>query len=292
MRVKRARFAPINYSSMKSAYAIVLVLFSGPVFCQQPGFRGFATAGDKPVLFAPGVVSTAADEFAPSFTPDGKTVYFSGDGQKIYFSRLAGGKWSKPEVASFSGKWKDMDSFISPDGKRLFFASYRPPEGAAEDQPFQNAHIWYVDLVSDGRWSAPHHIDGPVNPEGVNNYAPSVSASGTLFFFSPGRDSRYKRKSYYAKWLGNHYDEPKPLLLNDAEVKDVYTAPDERYLLFTSGKDIYISYRQGEEWGSGQKLGASVNHGLANASPYVSPDGKWLFYSIEGTPGISMMKIN
>lgn len=247
--------------------------------------------GAKPVVFAPGIISASADDFAPSFTPDGNTVYFSGAASKIYFSKLINHKWTKPKVAAFSGRWQDMDPFISPDGKRLYFSSYRPADGASQGPPQKNAHIWYVDHFSGDSWSAPHHLAAPVNLAGVDNYAPSVSRSGTLYFFSPRRDINYKRKSYYAKWNGGHYDEPKPLLLRDT-VKDTFIAPDERYLLFACGHDIYISYRKGEGWLPGQKLGPQVNNGNTNYCPYVSPDGKMLYYSTDPGIGILMIPIN
>lgn len=251
-------------------------------------------ADAKPVVFIPGVVSTPDDEFAPSFTPDGKTVYFSsGSATEIYFSKLVNGKWSKPKMAAFSGSWKDMDPFISPDGNRLFFSSYRPLDGAPQNKPQKNAHIWYVDHLSGDKWSAPHHLGAPVNLEGINNYAPSVSRSGTLCFFSPGRDINNKGKSYYAKWLGDHYDEPKVLSLNGANgVRDPFISPDESYLIFVSGNDLYISYHDGNDWSAGQKLSAQVNSGDANGSPYVSPDGKMLYYTANHAPGILMIPVN
>jgi Tol biopolymer transport system component len=247
----------------------------------------------KPVVFVPGVVSTPDDEFAPSFTPDGNTVYFSNGSSEIYFSKLIHSKWAKPKVADFSGRWKDMDPFISPDGKRLFFSSYRPLNGEPQNKPQTNAQIWYVDRLSDDNWSTPHHLDAPVNLEGIDSYAPSMSSSGTLYFFSPRRDINNKGKSYYAKWMGNHYDEPKLLSLNGANsVRDPFIAPDERYLIFVSGNDLYISYRNGDGWSAGQKLGPQVNNGDGSSSPYVSPDGKMLYYSQNHAPGILMIPVN
>ena len=224
--------------------------------------------------------------------PDEKTpVFYIARWSKIccFEKRLVNGKWRAPVVASFSGQWDDMDAFISPDGKRLYFSSYRPLDNNPQSPARKFAHIWYVDRLSADGWSAPHHLDAPVNLEGVSNYAPSISRSGTLCFFSPRRDSNYPRKSYSAKWLGDHYGEPKALVLNDTEVKDVFIAPDENYLLFTSGKDVYISLRKNGSWIAGQKLASEVNNGVANASPYVSPDGKTLYYSIDQVHGISMI---
>jgi hypothetical protein len=275
------------------ALNVAIISFTGFAGLSQttaPGYENIIKPGVKPVIFALGVISTR-EEFAPSFTPDGNTVYFTGASSKIYFSKLVNGKWRKPVVAAFSGRWEDMDPFISPDGKRLFFSSYRPLDGAPQDKPQKNAHIWYVDHVSGDNWLAPHHLEAPVNLEGVDNYAPSVSRSGTLCFFSPRRDVNYKRKSYYTKWLGDHYDEPKPILLRDT-VKDTFIAPDEHYLLFACGHDIYISYRNGQGWAAAEKLGAQVNNGAANYSPYVSSDGKRLYYSADKAKGILMIPVS
>src|SRR5215468_1636658 len=82
-------------------------------------------------LFAEGVINTDADEYGPAFTPDGKTLYFTRrvnrrDSEFIYASRLENGKWSSPELAPFSGKYFDKEPFVTPDGKKIFFASLRP----------------------------------------------------------------------------------------------------------------------------------------------------------------------
>lgn len=110
----------------------------------------------QPQLFAPGVVSTEFMETSAAFTPDGKTVYFTrADFQfsdnTIMESHFKGGKWTKPEVASFSGVWRDSEPHVSPDGTKLFFVSNRPATG---DKPllanfsgrsFPGANIWYVE---------------------------------------------------------------------------------------------------------------------------------------------------
>jgi len=251
-------------------------------FCQNTEQPNIIDSNSKAGVFAPGVVSTPFEEGAATFAPDGNTVYFYQGTiyMTICSSKKVGGKWGIPAVLPFSGRWSDWDPFLSPDGKRLFFVSSRPvDEGPSQNNPHKNSHVWYADHLQSDQWSAPHVLDAPFNFDSANNYAPSVSKSGTLFFYSPLRDKN-KRTSFYAKWLGDHYDDPKELLINGAdEVSDPFIAPDESYIVFVSGNDIYISFRQAGGWSAGQKLSPQVNNGDSNFDPTVSPDGKMLYYS-------------
>lgn len=248
--------------------------------------------GAKPVVFLQEGVSTPNDESAPTFMPDNKTVYLA-DNYTIRFSKLVNGQWTKPKPASFSGQWKDWDPFISPDGKRLVFVSNRPLTGTPQDKPQKNNQLWYVDHLSADEWSKPLHLDSPVNIDGINDYAPSISSSGTICFCSRNRDGNKGMCAYYTKWLGDHYDKPKLLTLNGTnDVFDPFIAPDERYIIFASNHNLYISYYFHNEWSAGQKLSEQVNNGKANGGPYVSPDGKMLYYSQDNAPGILMIPVN
>ncbi|MBB3058058.1 TolB family protein [Mucilaginibacter gotjawali] len=237
----------------------------------------------QPLVFAPGVVSTAFEEAAATFSPDGNTVYFYQGTiyNTVCYSKKIDGKWAKPEVAPFSGQYSDWDPFLSPDGKRLFFVSSRPQDDKSLIKPKKKTHLWYADHLQGDTWSAPHLLDAPFNLDSVNNFAPSVSRSGTICFCSRGRDGHAGMGSYYAKRLGDHYDTPKLMALNgNEETQDPFIAPDERYIIFVSGdNELYISYRQGDGWATGQKLGPQVNNGDSIWDPTVSPDGKMLYYT-------------
>ena len=98
---------------------------------------------------------------------------------------------------------------------------------------------------------------------------------------------------YSAKWLGDHYDKPQQLiLLGKEDVQDPFTAPDESYVVFLSGNDIYYCPKNGNEWGAAQKLGPQVNNGDSNSSPYVSRDGKMLYYSSSRIQGFYKRNVN
>jgi Tol biopolymer transport system component len=246
----------------------------------------------QPKVFTQEGVPSPNNESVATFMPDEKTVYLA-DGQTIVFSKKVDGKWTKPVTAPFSGQWKDWDPASSPDGKRLIFVSTRPLEGMPQDQPQKSAHLWYADKLTGDNWSDPKHFDAPVNVDGFNDYGPSVSGSGTICFCSRNREGDKKMHGYYVKWLGDHYDKPKMLALNgDAEIYDPFIAPDERYILFVSDNELYISYRHGNDWSQGQKLSPNVNNGKGNFDPYISPDGKTLYYSQDKAPGILMIPVH
>ncbi len=261
-------------------------------FGQNVNQENIIDSNAKPVVFIQEGVAVPNDESAPTFTPDGRAVYLA-DNNKICVSKMVNGKWTKPTVVSFSGQWKDWDPTLSPDGKRLIFVSDRPLEGMSQDKPQKNNQLWYTDRLSGDSWSAPRHFDAPVNLDGFNDYGPSISSSGTVCFCSRGRDGHKGMGGYYTKWLGDHYDKPKLLALNgDNDIFDPFIAPDESYIIFASKGSLFISYRNGDEWSQGQKLSAQVNNGNTNGGPYVSPDGKMLYYAQDHAPGILMIPIH
>ncbi len=142
-----------------------------------------------PQIFSPGVISDAKWQWRITFTPDGRTAYFAeSDGffpgtrkATIYESRLRNGKWSEPTVAPFSGTYSDIDPFITPDGRRLYFSSIRPVDGAERT----DLDLWMVEKLPNG-WGAPANVGPQVNTAADELYA-SASSDGTLYFASGPR---------------------------------------------------------------------------------------------------------
>ena len=113
----------------------------------------FAEAQRSPQVFAPGVVSGGA-VFGVTFTPDGKTVYFCETDPEIKHiqvmeSHYVKGKWSKPAPAAFSpGPYRDIDPFVTADGKRLIFQF----QSASGRQRRSLKDLRYIRDGSGGRW--------------------------------------------------------------------------------------------------------------------------------------------
>ena len=105
-----------------------------------------AAHGAAPEIFAPGVISGPANDASPTFTPDGKTVYFfrsNGADYDLMVSRFNGKRWSEPQIAPFSGQWRDLEPALSPDGSFMVFASGRPTDRS--------------DKALDGVWGGSNH---------------------------------------------------------------------------------------------------------------------------------------
>src|SRR5262249_61893913 len=82
-------------------------------------------------LFAPGIISTGDYESHPTFTPDGREIYFlkmapNFSRWTIFFSRYNGGRWAPPGGAPFSRQYPDAHPYINADRKHIHFLSPRP----------------------------------------------------------------------------------------------------------------------------------------------------------------------
>lgn len=243
-----------------------------------------------PSVVEPGGISGPASEDCLSFTPDGDTAVYdlsSGKNVFIVISHRAHGAWSKPEIASFSGQWKDHDPALSPDGSFLVFASNRPvtPGGAPQGNW---GTLWRVDRKGDG-WGEPVLLPATVNFS-TRMYAPSISADGSLYFIGPNTAgilhifrSQYRNGSYeqaVEQQVGNPA----------AHEKDPGVAPDESFVVFDSNDPVkndadrlFIAFREGDHWGKAMDLGDAVNADNNPWGAHISADGRTLYYTSDRT---------
>jgi Tol biopolymer transport system component len=255
-----------------------------------------------PGIFAEGVISTEDDEFGATFMPDGKTCYFtkkspstlSSNIYVICYSSLKGGKWTEPQIASFSGKYKDFKPRISPDGSKLFFISNRTD--SIKKTP--DTDIWMVKKSGDG-WTEPENIGPVINSHGYE-LGCSVTNDGTIYFSSTG--STGNLDLYASKFVNGKYQKPDSLgeAINTAySESDPFIAPDESYILFSSEgrpdatpsgagasagyqrSDIYISFHKDGKWTAAKNLGPLINTPAEESGPSVSGDGRTFYFTSE-----------
>lgn len=244
----------------------------------QAGFYfGQKPPGISAELFAPGSVSVEGRyEYAVSFSPDLKELYFSGERegevQSVFFSTLTDSGWTQPEKVSLTGgeKSNEFEAFVTSSGDRLYFAAY--------DSIFSDENIWYVDRQGDS-WSAAIKLDSPINDDLV--FYPNAADNGDLYYTSIS-----KGKMYYAPNQTGNFPEAREVEI-DFGVHG-FISPTQDFLLVdgrknndqTKDKDIHVCFKQKDgSWSTPINLGPAVNSDYTETCPSLTPDGKYLFFS-------------
>ncbi|MEP6730168.1 MAG: hypothetical protein ABJE10_06010 [bacterium] len=251
-----------------------------------------------PDVFAPGVISGAANDLSPAFTPDGRSVYFTranSDQSTIVVSRLVGGTWTKPEIASFSGEWRDLEPSMSPDGSYMIFASNRPVTDGGKPldafyngatQPARGGNLWRVDRTPTG-WSTPRRLPDVVNSN-TSMFSPSVVADGSLYFMQP-TGAQTKFHIFRSQFSNGAFMTPVAVPVSSGENTgdfDPAVAPDESFMVFSSpriaenGTSLFITFRRGGVWEPPTYMGPVTSVPLmGNIEARLSPDSRTLYFS-------------
>lgn len=286
-------------SCRSSGWALVLFAFGlSMTIAQQnppagPGAAIFQPErqppGLAPVLFAPGAVSTTAGEGCSGWGTRMEYFIFQRwkDGKsRLYLMNRGEDGWSRPEPLSFAETYQTGDFTIAPDGQIMAFASNIPVKGLEPEG--EGGNIWLVKKTETG-WSTPELLPPPVNTKYHDSY-PSLAANGNLYFFSRRPGGSGASDLYLSRLLNGKYQEPVNLgaVINTSFHEwDPYIAPDESYLIYCSmmpggpgEDDLYISFRQADgSWGTPLLPGYGINTAKSENRPYVSPDGKCLFFT-------------
>ncbi len=240
-------------------------------------FMGIETT-DEPQLLAPDLLASSVEEYNGTFSSDGKEFYYTVDIPGNAFiactKLMKNNTWSKPKVASFSGKYPDYDPIFSPDGSKLFFSSSRSQSGNPENK------IWYVEKIND-KWSEPKSI----NLIGAGNRAfyNSVTNDGVIYFNMIGSSKIFKAKKIDTAYI---VEELPDIVNGDFKNYDPFISPNEDYLIFSSYReegygnaDLYISFYINDSWTKPENLGEPINSGYYDKCPSLTPDRNFLIFA-------------
>lgn len=134
-----------------------------------------------------GEVNTAYEDGACSFSPDGKTMYFTRCTHDPNYPRYAvimssnrsDASWGKPEEVKISNDTLSTFAYpaVSPDGKWLYFSSDMPGGQGGMD-------LWKISL-DEYRYGAPENLGPQVNTF-ADEVFPSFRGNGEFYFSSDG----------------------------------------------------------------------------------------------------------
>jgi Tol biopolymer transport system component len=239
--------------------------------------------------YLPGVVSGDSLDFNASFSPDGKHFYFSRSAKGkwvIYQVELRDSIWSKPEVAPFNElEYSQADPFITSDGT-LYFISNRPRH-AGDTLP--DYDIWLIRPQANGTWTKPENVES-VNSDSTEYYV-SLSANGNIYFASNREGTLGSHDLYVSRKINGVNSAPENLgpAINSKQMEhDPMISPNEQFLIFTSvdrddthGEgDLYYSIANKDgTWSNAKNMGSKFNSNTYEYCSYLSPDGKYIFFS-------------
>ncbi|QLG44111.1 ankyrin repeat domain-containing protein [Costertonia aggregata] len=256
-------------------------------------FMGQSTPGRIPKMFAPNFISTEEYEFGSVFNANNTEFYFGVDvngKNEIRYSKLTEGTWSKPKTILSHDRYGYNDPFLSPDEKRLYFISNRALDGTSEVK--DDIDIWFVEK-NNNVWSQPIHTGPNINSDG-NEYYISFTKDGTMYFSSsrnaPAERKNHDQDIYYSKFVDEQFQKAVGLgsSINTKDYEaDVFIDPEENYIIFCSTRangfgrgDLYISFKDANgAWTKSMNMGETINTKNHELCPFVTLDGKFLFYT-------------
>jgi Tol biopolymer transport system component len=290
-------------TNMKGKQIFIGLLLLTFIFCLQASeinktiyrdlkglYLGQQPPGDTPVVFAPGIITQGFHELGISFAPDYSQLGYviSDRSYSLYVIihlKRERNTWSKPEVAPFSGYFSENSMCFSPSGNRWYFSSKRPLDLKTKKKKKDN-DIWYVEREKKS-WGTPIRLSALINSS-ASEMNPSISTKGNLYFVVRTTDG--KSDIYFSKYHKGEFVKPVKIILsgsNSYSKGRPFIAPDESYLLFQAnrpdgfgGNDLYVTFQQkNESWSKPLNLGPNINSSSSDFGAYVSPDGKYLFFS-------------
>ncbi len=252
------------------------------------------SALQKSQVFELGNISTEAVEYSTTFSKTGSEVYFArsngewgkgGMKSTIYYSQQENGKWSTPQVVSFSGQYNDSDPHLSQDGQSLYFISKRP----AKDTLPISSDIWVIKKEGNNQWGTPNKLSVPINSE-KSEFSPRTDQYGNLYFASTRSGGYGQGDLYVAKRNKDSFVQPINLgpTINteqgewNLEISDngdllIFEASGREQSLSPYG-DFYISFKLNEQWSVPQPI-KEINTTGSDLYADILEDQQLLYYT-------------
>lgn len=285
----------LTLTSLVGAMVLMKVpLALGGEISDEQRYLGYTPPGLTAEIFASELFAYDESAGCSGFLDAGKVFVFSsmvkGSNWRfkpVYVMRFEDGAWSEPELAPFNG-YMPYNFTVGPTGRTLYFTSLKSPDKTTSEIG-ENSNIWAVTLTGEG-WTEPVMLGASINTEAYSENYPAVATDGTVYYMS-NRDSTTGTDIWRSRARDNGYREAEnlgpPVNSNEAD-QDPYIAPDSSYLIVClTGRedslgsyDLYVSFPQDDgDWSEPVNLGQGINSAGPEFRPYVSPDGKYLFFT-------------
>ena len=246
----------------------------------------------EPILFAKDFITKdSVSEYGSIFNKAKNEFYFaieSAGKSTIKFTKYQNGNWSDPKTIISDTTHSYNDPFLSNDESRLYYISDKPRNKL---DTITDYDIWYSERTTD-KWSEPINAGTTINTN-ANEYYISFTNDQAMYFASnKGKSSERQHDFdiYKSEYVNGNFQEPQKLSdsINSKRYEaDVFISPDESYIIYCSARkdglgkgDLYISFKDvNGNWKQSVNMGSPINSKEHELCPFVTKDGKYLFYT-------------
>ena len=214
-----------------------------------------------------------------------------------------------PVPGNLSGKAHMYYGSVDLSGNRMVFTLDN--EGASLAADLGGEDIWEARRLPNGDWTAPTPLRGINTP--TNEGAPAISGDGRTIIFTVCASLDYgyggKRRGkgscdlFESTWSDTlqSWSQGKNLGAPNSAGKETQPSlsSDGNTLLFARAPrgldqptDLFVSHRLAHGgWSTPKRLEGAVNTSRYEESPFLHPDGKTLYFSSDGHPGLGDLDV-
>ncbi|MBB4807738.1 hypothetical protein HNP38_003054 [Chryseobacterium defluvii] len=229
-----------------------------------------------------------------SISGEGNEAFFTVQSPNQEISQIAylhkkKNTWGDPQLLPFNDAYTYMEPFLANNGTRLYFASDRPLDKTKKEK--KDFDIWYVERKDkNSEWSEPVNAGKPVNSE-LNEFFPSLSDNGNLYFTMESPKGLGKDDIYFCKWQDGKYAEPQLLdegINSNGYEFNAFISKGENFILFTKynekggqgSGDLYISRKDSNgKWQKAENLGIPINTKFMEYCPFYDEKNHILYFT-------------
>ncbi len=221
-----------------------------------------------------------------------------------------GAKFSRKPMVGANSEFMDYAPTLFDNGKRLFFVSRRSNTTGGGKNP--SDQIYFEDTYEavwnpkKQEWDSVTNKIGKLNSPGFDAVS-FVSNDGQRLYMTINNtmDPKVKRNDQtgssdiaVAK-MGKNGTWPKPKKIEGAVNTDFFEGSptltrDEKTMYFVAQRrtsdgpstELFVSILEDKTWSKAQALPASINNKGRQTTPYITPDGKYLFFSSDSHSGL------
>ncbi|MEL6135704.1 MAG: hypothetical protein AAFR59_20285, partial [Bacteroidota bacterium] len=195
---------------------------------------------------------------------------------------------------AINSPYEEREPVLADDGSALYFWRRATPDnvGGANDP----GDIWFASQGFRSGWSYPDHFTPPINTRGQEFIWQVSPDHDTLWIVSNNYGAGPNGVGYMYRNSENNWSRIYPIFIQDfqykGEYKDFYFT-DQRVMVLVNegqttygGSDLYLAFPKNDTaWQKPINMGPMINTEKDEDAPFLTPDGKALYFNSNGRGG-------